>query len=369
MKEPKWKDYWDVSLGVSYIPIEKLDAQTDLVSLEDGGAFDEETMPEWMKNARETAANQQHPAAAAGATVIPGFIPVTSEATPLGLQVAPGVDPAVAAAHGMALPPGAMPPFGLPPGIPPPGAGILPPPGPGGLLPPPNAAGNPGLLGAPVGLLPPRFAPPPGFPPPAFDASQPPPGMRLPFPPPGAGGTPAGPHSVANVEGQGDVEMEIEDNNSEDGGAGGGGGANKRGGRDGDRGNRPSRWNRNANNENSDNMDQGGPPLASRLRNLAEGMGHHHNKDGPRSLLDMPVGQPPDGWNENGPGDRGKSAFYFTFSSLSSLSVSAFAHVQTIKCWVHSRDRRQQQNVIASLFCFSKLIKKQREQLVKEGPP
>ena len=27
MKEKQWKDYWDVELGVSYIPIEKLDPQ------------------------------------------------------------------------------------------------------------------------------------------------------------------------------------------------------------------------------------------------------------------------------------------------------------------------------------------------------
>ena len=54
MKDKQWKDYWDVSLGVSYIPLDKLDPQVDLVALEDGGHFDEDTMPEWMKNSRAT---------------------------------------------------------------------------------------------------------------------------------------------------------------------------------------------------------------------------------------------------------------------------------------------------------------------------
>jgi hypothetical protein len=31
MKEKQWKDYWDVELGVSYIPYDKLDANVNLV--------------------------------------------------------------------------------------------------------------------------------------------------------------------------------------------------------------------------------------------------------------------------------------------------------------------------------------------------
>ena len=55
MKDKQWKDYWDVSLGVSYISLEKIDPQTDLVELEEGGMFDEDTMPDWMKNIRSGA--------------------------------------------------------------------------------------------------------------------------------------------------------------------------------------------------------------------------------------------------------------------------------------------------------------------------
>ena len=55
MKDKQWKDYWDVDLGVSYIPIDKLDPQTDMALLESGGMFDEDTMPEWMRTMRGVA--------------------------------------------------------------------------------------------------------------------------------------------------------------------------------------------------------------------------------------------------------------------------------------------------------------------------
>ena len=123
MKDKQWKDCWDVALGVSYIPTDKLDPQVDLVSLEDGGTFDEETMPEWMKNVRRDAPthNQQQP--------------MMTEAAALGMPLQAAVDPALAAMHaGLGLPPGPPPgmaPFGLPPGMPPTMPGAAPP----GLLP------------------------------------------------------------------------------------------------------------------------------------------------------------------------------------------------------------------------------------------
>lgn len=133
----------------------------------------------------------------------------------------------------LALPPG--PPPGVPPFLPH-----------GGLLAPPAG----GVLMPPM-LPPPRF---PGF----FDTSQPPPGMRMPFPPPNV---------VPNVEGQGDVEMEIEDSPEQ---------VQKRGSRGG------SRW---GNNENE---------VETRLRNLAS------NEERPL-LGDLPP------WEQNQ--DRGKIFF------------------------------------------------------------
>lgn len=49
VKSKEWKDYWDLDLGVSYIPYNKLTPLTDFKSLEEGGMFDDDTVPAWMK--------------------------------------------------------------------------------------------------------------------------------------------------------------------------------------------------------------------------------------------------------------------------------------------------------------------------------
>ncbi|CAB4067983.1 RBM16 [Lepeophtheirus salmonis] len=164
MKDKQWKDYWDVDLGVSYIPINKLDPQVNMADLEEGGMFDEDTMPEWMKTMRGVApiANAQASPAIGTPTIsappaAPQFIPVP-EGIPPVLEPPPGLN------------------FGMP--IPPPGA-----------LPPPN-----------VLLAPPRFGRPPPPPPRpipgGFDTSQPPPGLRLSFPPPIPGAPPTAPPPI-----------------------------------------------------------------------------------------------------------------------------------------------------------------------------
>lgn len=49
VKSKEWKDYWDLDLGVSYIPWEKIARDVDLEALEEGGMFDEDSMPLWIK--------------------------------------------------------------------------------------------------------------------------------------------------------------------------------------------------------------------------------------------------------------------------------------------------------------------------------
>lgn len=49
MKGKEWKDYWEVELGVSYIPWSKLKPPLNLETLEEGGMLDEDTMPQWVK--------------------------------------------------------------------------------------------------------------------------------------------------------------------------------------------------------------------------------------------------------------------------------------------------------------------------------
>lgn len=45
MKGREYKDYWDVELGASFIPYERISDNTDLDMLEEGGVFDEESIP------------------------------------------------------------------------------------------------------------------------------------------------------------------------------------------------------------------------------------------------------------------------------------------------------------------------------------
>lgn len=51
VKGKEWKDYWEVELGVSYIPWNKLLNITDqdLELLEEGGMIDEDTLPPNLK--------------------------------------------------------------------------------------------------------------------------------------------------------------------------------------------------------------------------------------------------------------------------------------------------------------------------------
>jgi hypothetical protein len=51
VKGKEWKDYWEVELGVSYIPWNKLTNITDqeLELLEEGGMIDEDTLPPHLK--------------------------------------------------------------------------------------------------------------------------------------------------------------------------------------------------------------------------------------------------------------------------------------------------------------------------------
>lgn len=45
MKGKEFKDFWDVELGVSYIPHERISEHADLELLEEGGMIDEDTVP------------------------------------------------------------------------------------------------------------------------------------------------------------------------------------------------------------------------------------------------------------------------------------------------------------------------------------
>lgn len=189
------KDYWEVDLGVSYIPWSKLKQDIDIELLEEGGMIDEDTMPAWMKTKTQSlVASTKVPSLATDVTDISKVVGSTtaidtSQPPPMPtgglLQPPPSIPlPLVNAFQlnnrllGMNLPPGMMPPnvpIGVPPPNMPPGAmmtnpllglGTFPQ-GPPGLLPPPlslrptdktsadsltNTSDS--LLGMPFGVMP-----------------------------------------------------------------------------------------------------------------------------------------------------------------------------------------------------------------------
>lgn len=164
VKSKEWKDYWDLDLGVSYIPWSKLNENTDFEQLEEGGMFDEDTMPTWMQDKLKAQSQKkdQNPT-----NVVTGQIPSlamfgmdTSQLPPNAAQpLMPGVPPMVPPFQMGTVPrfmPPMMPPgLGIPLGVPPPMNGMLP--QPGMIPPPPMGLGKPppGTSAAYMGYFPP----------------------------------------------------------------------------------------------------------------------------------------------------------------------------------------------------------------------
>lgn len=59
VKGKEWKDYWDLDTGISYIPFNKLNNSTDFESLEEGGMFDEDSMPTWLKEKMKSSTQKK----------------------------------------------------------------------------------------------------------------------------------------------------------------------------------------------------------------------------------------------------------------------------------------------------------------------
>lgn len=194
VKSKEWKDYWDIDLGVSYIPWNKLQATTDFEAMEEGGMIDEDAMPGWLKE-KIKAANVKKDqvmipsggvlfamadiAAGRGAAVDttqpppngPPQLMQTMVPTPFGMAGVPRMMPPM----GMHMPPNMVP--GMPLGVPPPIMGMVP-----GMPPMPLDKSVPPPSGAPpqagfMGHFPPMpGAMPPHLPPHIPQAPQIPPG-------------------------------------------------------------------------------------------------------------------------------------------------------------------------------------------------
>ncbi|KRF79725.1 SR-related and CTD-associated factor 4 isoform X2 [Drosophila virilis] len=225
VKSKEWKDFWDLELGVTYVPWSKLSPDTDFDSLEEGGMFDEDTMPSWMKQKINQAKNVKENKSTVPTADLTTAPPVAPPNLLFGIDTTQP-PPVAPPQHGG---PGAPPPalMGMVPGqfqMAPPLAGPPPqrmmgPMGPmnhplGGMPMPPNMV--PGM--PPPMMMPPNMMPP-GFPsmggPPPHPLGLPP-GAQ--FPPPGAVPPPMATIPTPAVSGAGnvsddqmDIEMELED--------------------------------------------------------------------------------------------------------------------------------------------------------------
>uniref|UniRef100_A0A147BS26 Putative collagen alpha-1xi chain isoform x3 n=1 Tax=Ixodes ricinus TaxID=34613 RepID=A0A147BS26_IXORI len=126
VKSKELKDFWEVDLGVSYIPYDKLPKDVDLVSLEEGGVIDEDSLPEDLREKRRAQEQQRTQggpglapstvAGGGGADVVaavaafPGAAMttpvVTTMAAPGGAATAVAMVPPPVAQFGIPLPPG-----------------------------------------------------------------------------------------------------------------------------------------------------------------------------------------------------------------------------------------------------------------------
>ncbi|KAK1169596.1 SR-related and CTD-associated factor 4-like [Acipenser oxyrinchus oxyrinchus] len=142
--KPEYKQYWDVDLGVTYIPWAKVKTE-DLASFCEGGILDNETLcPEWKNHSNDSEKTDEVSQNGGSEATQVGDAPIAAP-----IQV-PGVQPMQAV--------GALQPPSFPShmGIPPPGF----PPG----VPPPPPFMRPGFnpLQMPPGFLPPGAMPPIG---------------------------------------------------------------------------------------------------------------------------------------------------------------------------------------------------------------
>ncbi|MGH0138997.1 UNVERIFIED_CONTAM: hypothetical protein FKN15_068317 [Acipenser sinensis] len=115
--KPEYKQYWDVDLGVTYIPWAKVKTE-DLASFCEGGILDNETLcPEWKNHSNDSEKTDEVSQNGGSEATQVGDAPIAAP-----IQV-PGVQPMQAV--GALQPPSfpshmGIPPPGFPPGVPPP---------------------------------------------------------------------------------------------------------------------------------------------------------------------------------------------------------------------------------------------------------
>jgi RNA-binding protein 16 len=131
VKSKEWKDYFDQTLGVTYIPFNKLTHATDFEALEEGGMYDEDTMPVWVKEKLKQP--QVQPVVNKDGLLLPQFFPqsIDTSQPPPNASLLPTMPPFALGARPMLMP----------------GTGFM-----GVRVPPPNMM-MPGMLQIPPGLM------------------------------------------------------------------------------------------------------------------------------------------------------------------------------------------------------------------------
>lgn len=115
VKSKEWKDYFDQTLGVTYIPSVKLTHATDFEALEEGGMYDEDTIPVWVKEKLKQPQNQ---AAIVNENImIPQFFaqPIDTSQPPPNPSLLPTMPPFALGARPMLMPGQGLMPLGIPP--------------------------------------------------------------------------------------------------------------------------------------------------------------------------------------------------------------------------------------------------------------
>lgn len=141
VKSKEWKDYFDQTLGCTYIPYTKLDDTTDFIALEEGGMYDDETMPIWVKEKLKQPPAQ--PLINKEQSLFPQFFSQTIDTSqpPPNASLMPTIPPFSLGARPLLVPTPGM--LGL--GVPPPNMLM-----PGMIFPSDLNKLQPGLMGFPM---------------------------------------------------------------------------------------------------------------------------------------------------------------------------------------------------------------------------
>lgn len=115
VKSKEWKDYFDQTLGCTYIPYTKLDLTTDFIALEEGGMYDDETMPIWVKE--KLKAPPAQPLISKETSLFPQFFSQTIDTSqpPPNATMMPTIPPFTLGPRPLLVPTPAMLGLGVPP--------------------------------------------------------------------------------------------------------------------------------------------------------------------------------------------------------------------------------------------------------------